>query len=64
MNPASRLALTGYAVPVVAVTLAVTFLGEHLTVSIVTGAVLIIAGVILAERSTNHIPEPGVATAR
>jgi len=64
MNPASRLALTGYAVPVVAVALAVTFLGEHLTVSIATGAVLIVAGVILAERATSHIPEPGVATAR
>jgi drug/metabolite transporter (DMT)-like permease len=64
MNPASRLALTGYAVPVVAVALAVMFLGEHLTVSIVIGAVLIVIGVVLAERATSHVPEPGVATAR
>jgi drug/metabolite transporter (DMT)-like permease len=64
MNPASRLALTGYAVPVVAVVLAVVFLGEHLTVAIAAGAVLIIIGVILAERATPHVPEPGVATAR
>lgn len=64
MNPASRLALTGYAVPVVAVTLAVIFLGEHLTLSIVVGALLIVLGVIFAERATNHVPEPGVATAR
>lgn len=64
VNPASRLALTGYSVPVVAVTLAVVFLGEHLTLSIVAGAVLIVIGVVLAERSTQHVPEPGVATAR
>jgi drug/metabolite transporter (DMT)-like permease len=64
VNPASRLALTGYAVPVVAVALAVTFLGEKLTPAIVGGAILIIIGVVLAERSTKHVPEPGVATAR
>lgn len=64
MNPASRLALTGYSVPVVAVALAVVFLGEHLTMSIIAGAVLIVVGVILAERATSHVPEPGVATAR
>ncbi|MFZ0015036.1 MAG: DMT family transporter [Acidimicrobiia bacterium] len=64
LNPASRLALTGYAVPVVAVALAVTFLGEKLTPAIVGGAILIIIGVVLAERSTKHVPEPGVATAR
>lgn len=65
VNPASRLALTGYAVPVVAVTLAVVFLGESLTIEIVGGAVLIITGVILAERSTpEHVPEPGVFEAR
>ena len=64
VNPASRLALTGYTVPVVAVTLAVVFLGEKLTLPIVTGAVLIVLGVILAERYTDHTPEPGVFDAR
>lgn len=64
LNPASRLALTGYSVPVVAVTLAVIFLGETLTPAILGGAVLIVAGVILAERFTEHVPEPGVATSR
>lgn len=64
INPASRLALTGYTVPVVAVTLAVIFLGEELTLPIIGGAVLIVAGVILAERYTTHVPEPGVFDAR
>lgn len=63
-NPASRLALTGYAVPVVAVALAVMFLGETPTPEIIAGAVLIITGVVLAERSTGHVPEPGVFEAR
>jgi drug/metabolite transporter (DMT)-like permease len=64
VNPASRLALTGYSVPVGAVLLAVIFLGESLTVEIIVGAVLIIGGVILAEKYGKHVPEPGVATAR
>ncbi len=65
LNPASRLAMVGYAVPVLAVALAVTFLDEVLTPAIIAGAVLIIVGVILTERATKtHIPEPGVATAR
>lgn len=64
VNPASRLALTGYAVPVLAVALAVIFLGETLTPAILAGAVLIIGGVIITERSTSHIPEAGVSTAR
>ena len=65
VNPASRLALIGYAVPVVAVGLAVVFLGESLTIEIVGGAALILSGVILAERSTpEHVPEPGVFEAR
>ncbi|MDX1468039.1 MAG: DMT family transporter [Acidimicrobiia bacterium] len=64
VNPASRLALTGYTVPVVAVTLAVVFLGETLTLEIIAGATLIIAGVVLAERSTQHVPAPGIATSR
>lgn len=65
VNPASRLALTGYAVPVLAVALAVMFLGESLTPEIIGGAVLILTGVVLAERSTPaHVPEPGVFEAR
>ncbi len=65
VNPASRLALIGYAVPVVAVGLAVLFLGESLTLEVVAGAALILSGVILAERSTpEHVPEPGVFEAR
>jgi len=64
MNPASRLALTGYSVPVVAVVLAVLFLDETITLAIMAGAVLIIAGVILAERSTDHVPVAGVTTSR
>lgn len=63
INPASRLALTGYSVPVLAVVFAIFFLGETLTLSVAVGASLIIIGVILAERSTNHVPEPGMATA-
>ena len=63
-NPASRLALTGYAVPVMAVVLAVIFLGESLTLEIVAGAVLILTGVVLTERSTDHVPEPGIFEAR
>lgn len=63
INPASRLALTGYSVPVLAVVLAVLFLGEELTPVIVAGAVLIVAGVILAERATTHTPSPGPITA-
>ncbi len=64
INPASRLALVGYTVPVVAVTLAVIFLGETVTLSILAGASLIIGGVYLAERGTKHVPEPGVSTSR
>lgn len=64
MNPASRLALTGYTVPVVAVVFAVIFLGEAITIPIVIGAALILAGVVLADRSTSHVPQPGVTTSR
>jgi drug/metabolite transporter (DMT)-like permease len=48
---------------VLAVIFAVIFLGETLTLSVAIGASLIIIGVVLAERSTNHVPEPGMATA-
>jgi drug/metabolite transporter (DMT)-like permease len=64
LNPAARLALVGYAVPVLSVILAVVFLGETLSLAIAGGAALIIAGVVMAESSTSHVPEPGVATAR
>jgi len=42
----------------------VIFLGEKLTIAVVSGAVLIVSGVILAERSSRHVPVPGVNTAR
>lgn len=64
LNPAARLAMVGYSVPVLAVALAVIFLGESLTPALVGGAFLIILGVVLAERATSHVPGPGVATAR
>lgn len=64
LNPASRLALVGYAIPIVSVALAVIFLDESLTPAVVGGAALIISGVVMAERNTTHVPEPGVATAR
>lgn len=64
LNPASRLALISYAIPVLSVLLAVVFLRERLTPAIVAGAALILTGVVLVERATSHVPEPGVATAR
>ena len=62
VNPAARLGIVGYLVPMIAVTLAVLILGETLTTAIVVGAVLIIGGVILTERSGRHIPVPGMST--
>lgn len=64
VNPAARLAVAGYLVPVIAVILAVVFLHETLTVAVVVGAVLIIGGVVLTERSSRHVPVAGVDTAR
>lgn len=64
LNPASRLALVGYTIPILSVILAVIFLGETVTPAVIGGAVLIITGVVIAERATVHVPEPGVATAR
>ena len=64
LNPASRLALVSYAIPILSVVLAVIFLDETLTPVIVGGAILILMGVVVAERATKHVPEPGVATAR
>lgn len=57
INPAWRLGLTGYTVPVLAVALAVVFLGERLTPEIIGGAVLIVGGVILADRANRRAPE-------
>jgi drug/metabolite transporter (DMT)-like permease len=62
INPAARLGVVGYLVPVIAVALAVLVLGETLTSSIVIGAVLIIGGVVLTERSGHHLPVPGMTT--
>jgi drug/metabolite transporter (DMT)-like permease len=64
INPASRLGVSGYLVPVVAVALAVIFLGETLSFAILVGAVFIIGGVVMAERATPHVPEPGFSTAQ
>jgi drug/metabolite transporter (DMT)-like permease len=64
VNPAARLGIAGYVVPVIAVALAVLFLGETLTVPIMFGAVLILTGVMLTERSSRHVPVAGVNTAR
>lgn len=64
VNPASRLGVSGYLVPVVAVTLAVLLLDESITIPIVGGAALIIGGVVLTERASRHVPEPGIATAQ
>ena len=44
----------------VAVTLEVVFLGENLTPAVVVGAILIISGVIITERSSRHVPVPGI----
>ncbi|MGH8950636.1 MAG: DMT family transporter [Acidimicrobiia bacterium] len=63
VNPASRLAVIGYVVPVMAVILAVLLLDEQLNVSVIIGAILIIGGVVLTERSSHHVPVPGLNTA-
>ena len=63
VNPTSRLAVVGYLVPVIAVILAVIFLNERLTAAVIVGAVLILGGVFLTERSSRHVPVPGIDTA-
>lgn len=60
VNPAARLGVAAYLVPVIAVTLAVIFLGEELTPAVMVGALLIISGVNVTERSSRHVPVPGV----
>lgn len=57
VNPAWRLGITGYTVPVLAVAMAVVFLGERLTPEIVGGAALIVGGVVLADRANRRDPE-------
>lgn len=58
VNPAARLGVVGYVVPVIAVLLAVLLLDEQLTLAIIAGATLIITGVILAERSAHRVLQP------
>ncbi|CAN5771805.1 hypothetical protein BH23ACT4_BH23ACT4_13250 [soil metagenome] len=58
VNPASRLALIGYTVPVLGTIGALVFLGESFTGLMVVGAVLILAGVALSERMANYVPTP------
>jgi drug/metabolite transporter (DMT)-like permease len=41
----------------------VVFLGEEITLTVVIGAILIIGGVVLTERSSRHVPVPGLDTA-
>jgi drug/metabolite transporter (DMT)-like permease len=59
VNPASRLAVIAYLVPVIAIALAIVALGETLTATVAAGAVMIITGVVLTERSSRHVPVPG-----
>lgn len=56
VNPAWRLGITGYAVPTLAVFAAVLFLGEPFTLNMAAGAILIIGGVVLADRSNRRVP--------
>ncbi len=58
VNPASRLAVIGYTVPVLGTVGALIFLGESFTGFMVVGAVLILAGVALSERMANYVPTP------
>lgn len=60
INPAWRLGLTGYTVPVLAVALAVIFLGETLTPAIIGGATLIVGGVVVADRASSPMPVPEI----
>jgi drug/metabolite transporter (DMT)-like permease len=54
VNPAWRLGLTSYAVPVVAVAMAILFLGERPTLTIAAGAVLIVTGVVMANKASSR----------
>jgi drug/metabolite transporter (DMT)-like permease len=59
VNPARRLAIIGYTVPVLGTIGALIFLGESFTGFMVVGAVLILAGVALSERMAGYIPTTG-----
>lgn len=59
INPANRLAIIGYTVPVLGTIGALIFLGESFTWIMVVGAVLILAGVTLSERMAGYVPTPG-----
>ncbi|MEX1037538.1 MAG: DMT family transporter [Acidimicrobiia bacterium] len=59
INPASRLAIIGYTVPVLGTIGALIFLGESFTWIMVVGAILILAGVSLSERMAGYVPTPG-----
>ena len=48
---ASRIAMLGYLQPLLATSLAVAFIGERVTPSLVVGGLLVVAGVVWAERS-------------
>jgi drug/metabolite transporter (DMT)-like permease len=63
INPASRLAITGYTVPVIGTIGALIFLGETFTGVMVVGALLIIAGVYISERIARYVPPPGAQSA-
>lgn len=60
VTPRPRLGVAGYLVPVMAVTLAVVFLGEDPTPAVLIAALLIISGVIVTVRSSLHVPVEGV----
>ena len=49
--PASRIAALSYVQPVLATLLAILLLGEHLTLTLLIGGLLVITGVLIAERS-------------
>lgn len=62
INPAWRLGLTGYTVPVLAVALAIVFLGERPTLTVAAGAVLIVTGVVIADKASSRSRLPGTLT--
>ena len=56
LTTAARAALVGYLVPMIAAVMSIAALGEPVTTSFVLGAVLIITGVVVADRSDRRIP--------
>jgi drug/metabolite transporter (DMT)-like permease len=56
---AARVALTGYVAPVIGVVAGVVLLGEVLTVPIIVGAALALAGVVIVGRGRGiRVPAP------